>query len=118
MDKKEIDKAEIKARIIALHFQTGMTAQELAAQYGQATSTVYRWLQQARKEGLEVYERKAPAPHEPSQVPIQKTDSEEVKQLKRELSDARLMNKYYRALAQVVREEFGIDMEKKPGAKR
>ena len=90
---------------------------ELGRRHGISSTKVHRWIREAECAGgvdeLERLEARAElTAGERSKLPAS------VKQLQKELEEARLYNELLNAMIDIAEEQMGIDIRKKSGAKR
>lgn len=99
----------IRVLVVREYLAGGTTYRRLSHKYGVARTTVHHWVKSGI--GMESMCR-AEAPVE------ERGDSTEVRRLKAELGKARLENKLLNAMIEIAEEQLGVDIRKKPGAKR
>ena len=89
---------------------------ELEAKYGINFRTIHRWVKEAEAEyepeELERTKQMRALAVKQREIPT------EIKQLRKELEEARLKNELLDAMIEIAEEQFGIDIRKKRGAKR
>jgi transposase len=111
--KKEREKK--REEIVREYLRGGTTYREMEKRYGVASSTICRWVKEFENgrgpkalgkvmvwRSLEVKEREVPA---------------DVRQLRKELEEARLYNKLLNTMIDIAEEQMGVDIRKKRGAK-
>ena len=111
--KKEREKR--RDEIVGEYLKGGLSYRELEEKYVVASSTIHRWVQ--------AYERAA-GPEELSRgkerraLVVKESElSGEVRELRRELEEARLYNKLLNTMIDIAEDQMGINIRKKRGAK-
>jgi transposase-like protein len=104
-NKSTISREEIVAEYLA----GGISFRQLGKKYGKNFRKIHDWVlaYQGRKRPKKIILPKTEAP-----LPT------DIKQLQAELRTARLHNKLLEAMIEIGREQYGIDLRKKTGAKR
>jgi transposase len=111
-----MDKKEIKEAIVAEYLSGGVTFRELEEKYGTNFRTIHRWVNEykkgkwAREAAVERSGRLALG--DESEMPW------EVRELRKELEEARLYNKLLNTMIDIAEEQMGIPIRKKSGAKQ
>jgi len=109
---------EEKRRKVVLEYERGgVTFRELGRRYGVSSSSVHRWVKEAEAAGgIEELERQELtgelSAKQKRELPA------DVKRLRKELEEARLYNELLNAMIEIAEGEMGIQIRKKPGAKR
>jgi transposase len=105
-----------KKEVVEEYLRGGVSLRELEARYEINFRTIHRWVKEAEAEyepeGLERSKQVRALAVKQREIPA------EVKQLRKELDEARLKNELLHAMIEIAEEQFGIDIRKKPGAKR
>lgn len=112
MEEEKINQ-NCREKIIADYFSGGVTFRELQAKYGVDYRTIHGWVQQfkgnyasaVKPKLTKNVKRKADLP------PV-------VKSLQDELYKAKLYNKLLETMIDIGKEQYGIDLRKKPGTKQ
>jgi transposase-like protein len=102
-----------KEAIITEYLAGGITFRKLGQKHGIDYRTIHAW--------VSAYQGKPNPKHKVFIEVKQDPDNplpEEVKQLQNELRKAQLHNKLLEAIIDIGQEKYGIDLRKKPGAKR
>lgn len=97
---------QLQQQVITEYLSGGVTYRELALKYGVPRQSVHNWV--ASYKGKKVTGRST----------AQQGLLQEVNQLKAQLQDSRLENQLLKAMMKTAKEELGIDIRKKPGAKQ
>lgn len=103
--------------MVAEYLRGGVTLRELERTHGVSFSTIHRWVQEyERREG----QNEGAGGQEVWRALVDKDArlSADVRQLRRELEEARLHNKLLNAMIDIAEEQFEIPIRKKSGAKR
>jgi transposase-like protein len=106
----------IREKAIAEYLGGDISYRELEERYGVSSSTLNRWVKEhkegrgAEKEAIERVGAELAAGRE--ELP------REVKELQRELEEARLYNKLLNTMIDIAEERMGIPIRKKRGAKQ
>jgi transposase-like protein len=103
-------KREIKEKIVQEYLNSGKTLQVLGEQYGVSAVSISKWVRATQPSKVQK-SRKRREPVLPP-LPI------EVKALQEELRKAQLHNKLLNAMLDIGKEEYGLDLRKKPGTKQ
>jgi len=106
--KKVID----KDAIVYEYFSSGTTLRRLSQKYGIDHRKIHRWVMAYK---AEQQERK---PEVKSKKSMDTDLPADVKKLQEELRKAQLHNKVLEAMIDIGKEQYGIDLRKKPGAKQ
>jgi transposase len=107
-----------KRREVVKEYEKGdISVRELARKHGLGSTTVHRWIKQAEAAGgIEELERLEVrgelTAKQKRELPA------DVKRLRKELEEARLYNELLNAMIDIAEGEMGIQIRKKPGAKR
>ena len=111
--KKERERK--RDEIVKEYLKGGMTYRELEEKYAVSSSTIHRWVQEFEK---------ASGPEELQRGKVRRALvakegelSSEVRELRRELEEARLYNKLLNTMIDIAEDQMGIDIRKKRGAK-
>ncbi len=105
-----------KEKIIAEYLAGGITYRQLQAKYGVDFRTIHGWVQQFRGR----YNSSNHSPKSKIAKPNQPTEPlpKEVKLLQAELRRLQLHNELLEAMIDIGKDQFGIDLRKKSGAKQ
>ena len=100
-----------RKEVVEEYMAGGVTVRELAERYGLKRTTLHRWINShGRGEGRAgVVANRAEA---------MKAMPKEVGRLQRELHEARLEAKLYKAMIEIAEEQMGIQIRKKRGARQ
>lgn len=104
--------------MVAEYLRGGVTLRELERRHGVSFSTIHRWVKEyERGEGPN---QEVEAGQEVWRALVEKDASlsTDLRQLRRELEEARLHNKLLNAMIDIAEEQFEIPIRKKSGAKR
>lgn len=109
---------EEKRRKVVLEYEKReVTFRELGWRYGISSSSVHRWVKEAQAAGgIDELERQELTGE--LSVKQKRELPAEVKRLRKELEEARLMNELLNAMIDIAEGEMGIEIRKKPGARR
>ena len=95
----------------------GVTLRELSRKFGVGRTTIHRWVKLAEAAGgIEELERQEMTGE--LTVRQKRELPADVKRLQKELEEARLYNELLNAMIDIAEEQMGIEIRKKPGAKR
>ena len=112
---QENERDRKREEVVREYFRGGLTYRELERKYSVPTSTIHRWVKEFEKasgpEGLRKGKVRRALVVKESEL------STEVRQLRRELEEARLYNKLLNTMIDIAEDEMGIDIRKKRGAK-
>jgi len=111
--KKERERK--REEIVKEYVGGGRSYRELEEKYGVASSTIHRWVQEFEEASAPDGERRRTRRR--ALVVKQSELSTEVRELQRELEEARLYNKLLNTMIDIAEERMGIDIRKKRGAK-
>ncbi len=105
-----------KREVVDEYLRGGVTLRELEVSYGIARQTIHRWVQESvsdltPEETRGLKERRKLAAKQ-SEIPA------EVRQLQKELEEARLYNELLNTMIDIAEDQLGVDIRKKRGAKR
>ena len=102
-----------RIEVVAEYLNGGVTVRELERKYGTSRSAIHRWIK-------EYDAGKGLSTKEPERQVAKDTEMStgDVKQLRKELEEARLYNKLLNAMIDIAEEEFRIPIRKKSGAKQ
>ena len=108
---------EVRRKVVEEYVGGRVTLRELGRRYGIGSSTVQRWVKQAEAVGgIEELERREMkgelTARQKRELPV------EVKELRKEVEEARLYNELLNAMIDIAEEQMGVDIRKKHGAKR
>jgi transposase-like protein len=104
---------KLKEQVISDYLSGGGTYRHLASKYAISFQLIHQWVCDFKGSSTQTGKRPKKQNIEPdSDLP------KEVKQLQGELRQARLYNKLLEALIDIGKEQYGIDLRKKPGTKR
>lgn len=99
-----------RKKVVEEYVEGGVTLRELSERYGISRSVLHR-LVKAYRRGEEIVEKG-------SREEVMAGMSNEVKQLQRELYEARLEAELYRTMVEIAEKDLGIPIRKKSGAKQ
>ena len=104
-----------KKEVVEEYLRGGVSLRELEEKYGINFRTIHRWAKEAEAEfelvELEKAKKVRALAVKQRELPV------EVKQLRKELEEARLKNELLTVMIEIAEEQFGIDIRKKHGAK-
>ena len=108
---------EVRREVVGKYKADGVTLRELESEYGVSSSTIHRWVKQAEAAGgIEELERLEVrgelTARQRASLPA------DVRALQKELKEARLYNELLNAMIDIAEDQMGVDIRKKPGAKR
>ncbi|MGE3465714.1 MAG: helix-turn-helix domain-containing protein [Pyrinomonadaceae bacterium] len=108
---------EVRREVVGKYKGGGVTLRELESEYGVSASTIHRWVKQAEAVGgIEELERLEVrgelTAKQRASLPA------DVRQLQKELKEARLYNELLNAMIDIAEDQMGVDIRKKRGAKR
>lgn len=105
-----------KEAIIAEYLAGGISYRKLTAKYGISFQAIHQWVQlfQGKKRLKKVVVKITPPVFSNEQEPL----PVEVKQLQKQLHQAKLENKLLNAIINIAEEQLGIGIRKKSGAKQ
>jgi len=102
-----------REKIAREYLRGGIGYRELAAKYGVSHSAIAKWVR------IFLANKKL---REPSVVGFgqveQKGPTKEILELQKQLKKAELHNKLLEAMLDIGKEQYGVDLRKKPGTKR
>ena len=112
--KKERERK--RDRVVKEYLKGDLTYREMEERYSVASSTIHRWVKESEKakgpaEGWGNGEVRRALEVKESEL------SSDVRQLRRELEEARLCNKLLNAMIDIAEDQFEIPIRKKRGAK-
>lgn len=113
MGQKDIKKKEI----VEKYLRGGVTLRELERSSGVNFRTIHRWVKEAEAV-YEPEERERAKGLRSLAVKQQKELPAEVRELQRELEEARLKNELLSVMIEIAEDQFGIEIRKKRGAKQ
>lgn len=104
-----------REEVVGEYFRGGWTYRELEARYGVPTTTIHRWVKEfGEAMGPEELRKGA----QRRQLAVKESEpSSDVRELRRELEEARLYNKLLNTMIDLAEDQMGIDIRKKRGAK-
>ena len=107
----------VRGEVVRKYKTGSFTLRELESEYGVSSSTVHRWVKQAEAVGgIEELERLEVrgelTARQRSSLPA------DVRELQKELMEARLYNELLNAMIDIAEDQMGVDIRKKRGAKR
>jgi len=112
---------ERKIEVVKDYLRGGVSLRELEGKYGINFRTIHRWVKEAEAgEGVEEAEERGMRREltaKRGKVPPPKVPPE-MRDLQRELEEARLYNELLNAMIDIAEEQMGIKIRKKPGAKQ
>jgi len=101
-----------KDAIVYEYFSSGTTLRRLAQKYGIDHRKIHRWVTAYKAEQQEI------KTDVKSKMPANTELPADVKKLQEELRKAQMDNKVLEAMIDIGKEQYGIDLRKKPGAKQ
>lgn len=107
------NKKQLRDEVVAAYLEGGGTYRELEYRYGVNKSTLQRWV----KGVTESIGREKPVEERSMGVAHAEAIAEN-KRLKEELRRAELHNKLLNSMIDIAEDRLGVDIRKKPGAKR
>lgn len=113
----QMGQEEARGEVVRRYGKGGVTLRELESEYSVSSSTIHRWIKQAEAVGgieeLELLEvRGELTARQRALLPA------DVRELRKELKEARLYNELLNAMIDIAEDQMGVDIRKKPGAKR
>lgn len=93
------------------YLRGGVSYRELGKRYGVSQTTIAKWIKSV------ILKEKEALGDPQNAMPIQQTPLY-ILELQKELREAELRNKLLEAMLDIGKEEYGIDLRKKPGTKR
>lgn len=113
----QMGQEEMGREVVKEYERGGVTLRALGRKFGIGSSTIHRWVKQAEAAGgIEELERRELSGEltvrQRRELPV------EVRQLRKELEEARLYNELLNAMIDIAEEEMGLEIRKKHGAKR
>src|SRR5512134_2424231 len=106
-----------RGEVVREYVRGGVTLGELSRRYGVGRTTIHRWVREAEAAGgIDELERQELTGE--LTVKQKRELPADVKRLQKELEEARLYNELLNAMIDIAEEQMGIDIRKKPGAKR
>lgn len=109
-----------RTEVVAAYVKGRGSFRELEEKFGISASTIHRWVKEheAGKKPKRAAKRAA-SEGTSGGLTVKETElSADVKQLRKELEEARLYNKLLNAMIDIAEEQFEIPIRKKSGAKR
>lgn len=100
--------------VVAGYLKGRGTFRELESKHGISATTIHRWVKEYKAGKRPKRKGKDPGWQELTA----KEMSADVKELRKELEEARLYNKLLNAMIDIAEEQFEIPIRKKPGAKQ
>lgn len=107
---------EKRDEVVAEYLKGGVTLRELERKHGVNRSSIHRWVKGC--EGAKGPEEEAKGKARRALVVKDAELSADVRQLRKDLEEARLYNKLLNAMIDIAEDQMGIEIRKKPGAKR
>ena len=107
-----------KIEVVAEYLNGGVTVRELERKYGTSRSAIHRWIKEYKLLGREPKEKAGGTGSRPALWSKGTEPLADVRQLRKELEEARLYNKLLNAMIDIAEEQFEIPIRKKSGAKR
>ena len=106
--------------VVAAYVKGRGSFRELESKYGISASTIHRWVRDHEAGRKPIRKRKEPDGQALGQaLTVKETEmSADVRRLRKELEEARLYNRLLNAMIDIAEDQIGIDIRKKPGAKR
>jgi transposase len=106
----------IREAIVVDYLSSGSSLREMEVKYGHSYAIIGRWVKRYKDQsGTQELVRKA---QEAAAAQSNQAVSQEVKDLQDQLRMANLKNELLEALLQIGKEQFGLDLRKKPGPKQ
>lgn len=113
----QMGQEEKRREAVGEYEKGGITVRGLARKHGLSSTTLHRWIKQAEAGGgIEELERRELAGE--MSVRQKRELPADVKRLRKELEEARLHNELLNAMIDIAEGEMGVEIRKKPGAKR
>src|SRR5271163_2291226 len=114
MKYQKINKKE-KEKIALEYLRGNSTYEELETKYGPSSRSIHRWVKKFKRDYTKVIRAEVSKPIVTQPV---KNVVTELKQMQEELDKARLHNLLLEELLDIGKEQYGIDLRKKTGAKQ
>jgi|HubBroStandDraft_3_1064219.scaffolds.fasta_scaffold622347_1 transposase-like protein len=112
MKKPHLKKKE-REKIAYEYLNGGKSLIDLNIQYGISTRSIYRWVKKFEQDYSKIVRSSLSQPTAPA-----KDIGANIKQMQEELDKARLHNLLLEELLKIGKEQYGIDLRKKTGAKQ
>ena len=99
--------------VVEAYLRGGVTLRQLEGRYRVPHSTIHRWVKEFES-GLTAEQLRASMERRKKQgeLPV------EVRELQRQLAEAKLKNELLNTMIDIAEDQLGVDIRKKPGAKR
>ena len=94
--------------IISEYLVGGVSVRALAKKYGVSHKSIYKWIKDLPGN------KRQPRPIKAADIPASSKEAE----LAEELRKAKLHNKLLEAMLEIGKEQYGIDLRKKPGTRQ
>ena len=94
--------------IISEYLVGGVSVRALAKKYGVSHTAIYKWIKDLPGN------KRQPRPIKAADIPASSKEAE----LAEELRKAKLHNKLLEAMLEIGKEQYGIDLRKKPGTRQ
>jgi len=108
---------EKRKEAVAAYEKGGITLRELERKYGVSSSTLHRWVKEAEAVGgIIEWERQRVR----GELTLKQSQGlpREVRELRKELEEAKLYNELLNTMIDIAEDQMGIDIRKKSGAKQ
>lgn len=107
---------QIREAVVVDYLSSGATLREMEVKYGYSYAIIGRWVKRYKDQtATQELVRKA---QQALSVQSEQAVSQEVKDLQDQLRIANLKNELLEALLQIGKEQYGLDLRKKPGTKQ
>lgn len=113
----QMGQKEKRREVVEEYLGGGVTLRDLSRKYGVGRTTIHRWVKISEAVGgVEELERQ----EERGELTVKQKRElpTEVKQLRKELEEARLYNELLNAMIDIAEDQLGVPIRKKSGAKR
>lgn len=111
---RQNEREKKRDRVVKEYLKGDLTYREMEERYRVASSTIHRWVKESEKaKGPAVGKGEVRRALEVKESEL----SSDVRQLRRELEEARLYNKLLNAMIDIAEDQFEIPIRKKRGAK-
>jgi transposase len=108
---------ERRIEVIKEYEKGGVSLRDLEQKYGVSSSTIHRWIKEAEAAGgIAEWERLRVRGELTAKQ--SKALPKEVRELRKELEEARLYNELLNTMIDIAEEQMGVEIRKKSGAKQ
>ena len=107
-------KQEVKEKIIREYLEGGTTYEALGKQYGVSAMAIWKWVKAVQPLSPQKPRKRKRQKQSIKRPPL----STEVIALQDQLRKAQLHNKLLNAMLDIGKEQYGVDLRKKPGTKQ